>query len=174
MVSIREDYQRYVPPAWVAVTIRRLLDSLPDGYVAGLSAVVLTEATKVGKGKSRRVAGRKHSRRECLGLYRRWPRGDQPAIFIIVDNVLREERLQWLQFARDAMLGEVLFHEIGHHLHFKVGSAGAGDEASAENWERRLWGMHLRKRYWYLRPVVMMVSEVASLHSKWRRLRQAG
>jgi hypothetical protein len=169
MLPIREDYKHYVPPAWVAATVRRLLDSLPEGYAAGLSAVVLTEAAKIGKGKTGRVAGRKYQRRECRGFYQHGHRTEQPAIFIIVDNVLRNERVQWLRFARDAILGEVLFHEIGHHLHYKVGPAGAGSETSADGWERRLWRIHFRKKYWYLRPLVKPIRAAARFLKRRRR-----
>jgi hypothetical protein len=58
-----------------------------------------------------------------------------------------------LQVARDAAFGRVLFHEVGHHLHLTVGSAGRGGESSADAWENRLSRMHMRKRYGYLSPL---------------------
>jgi hypothetical protein len=91
---------------------------------------------------------------ECLGFYRRTHAGEPAAVFLIVDNILQlRPQFHWLQFARDAMLGEVLYHEIGHHLHATVGSHAAGGETSADAWKRRLERLHFRRRYWYLRPL---------------------
>jgi hypothetical protein len=50
-----------------------------------------------------------------------------------------------VQFVRDFVLGTVLFHEIGHHLHYTVGSAQRGGESSAHDWEVRLGLVHFRK-----------------------------
>jgi hypothetical protein len=173
MVPLREDYADYAPPSWVRSTVNRLLSSLSDAHVAGLSAVVLTESAKISDGKSRRVAGKKYRLNACLGLYRPRRGGEPPAIFLIVDNILDQERLPRLQIARDVALGEVLFHEVGHHLHATIGSHASGNEAAAEAWERRLSRLHLRKRYWYLRPVVKALRSAARLISDWSRRRRA-
>jgi hypothetical protein len=61
--------------------------------------------------------------------------------------------LMHLQIFRDLEVGDVLYHEVGHHLHATVGSATRGGEEAAEYWRRRLSGIHFRRRYWYLRPV---------------------
>jgi hypothetical protein len=155
MLPIREDYQTYTPPPWVRQTVCELLESLSAEHVGGLSSVVLTESGRISKGKTHRVAGRKYAMKECLGLYRgRW-RGEPPAVFIIVDNVI-SRRPWWfwrLPLLADTALGDVLFHEVGHHLNATIGSLAGGEEASAENWKRRLARLHVRRKYWYLRPV---------------------
>lgn len=72
-------------------------------------------------------------------LRRRW-RGEPPAVFLIVDNII-ETRPAWfwrLPLSGDPALGEVLFHEVGHHLNATVGSLAGGEEASAEEWKRPL------------------------------------
>jgi len=66
---IREDYQSYTPPAWVTRTVERLLESLSDQHVAGLSAVVLTESAQIRKGKSRRIAGKKYDMKKCFSIF---------------------------------------------------------------------------------------------------------
>jgi hypothetical protein len=153
-LSVHEHYGDYRPPHWVKQTVDRLLRSLSSAHVGGLSAVVLTESSKAGKGRAARARGRKTRLRECLGYYRGAHAGEPAAVFLIVDNILKpHRRFLWLPFVREAILGNVLYHEIGHHLHATVGSQGAGDEASAEAWNGRLTRMHMRKRYWYLRPL---------------------
>jgi hypothetical protein len=57
------------------------------------------------------------------------------------------------QFFRDVAIGKSLYHEVGHHLHETVGSATSGGENAAHDWQRRLLRRHVRKRYWYLRPL---------------------
>jgi hypothetical protein len=59
--------------------------------------------------------GRKHGPSQRLGFYRPAWRGEPPGIYLVVDNILGQER-PWLQFARDFTIAEVLFHEVGHHL----------------------------------------------------------
>ena len=155
MPPVREDYQNYTPPAWLSETVRQLLESLSDQHVGGLSAIVLTESALIGKGRTRRVAGRKYAMKDCLGFYHpRW-QSEPPAIFLIVDNILADKPpICWrLPFSRDIFLGSVLFHEVGHHINDTVGSLAGGEEASADAWERRLWRIHVRKKYGYLRPV---------------------
>ena len=174
MVPIREDYADYCPPPWVRKTVDRLLDSLSDAHVGGLSAVVLTESAKIRNGKSRRVAGRKYRLNACFGFYRSRRGGEPSAIFLVVDNILAQEpRIPRLQLARDIVLGQVLFHEVGHHLHATIGSHAGGSEASADAWERRLSRLHFRKRYWYLRPVVKPLRFTVQRILSWSRRAQA-
>jgi hypothetical protein len=168
MPPIREDYQSYEPPRWVSRIVEQQLDSLSDQHVGGLSAVVLTESAQIRKGRSQRVAGKKYEMQECLGFYRRRWQGEPAAIFLVVDNIVRgKPPASWrLPFARDRYFGAVLFHEIGHHLNATVGSLAAGEEASADEWERRLWRIHFRTKYWYLRPLTKPVRAVAGWFGK--------
>ena len=88
-----------------------------------MRSVLLTNSAAVTKGKTRRVAGRKHLLRECEGFYHRRP----ACVELVVDNILAwgaaystsERDLTENAFA------SVLFHEIGHHLDYTVGAPGA-------------------------------------------------
>jgi hypothetical protein len=155
MPPVREDYQNYKPPAWVSKTVKQLLEALSDQHVGGLSAIVLTESAIIGKGRTRRIAGKKYAIKDCLGFYHPRSQREPPAIFPVVDNILAgKPPICWrLPFSRDIFLGSVLFHEIGHHINDTVGSLAAGEEASADEWKRRLGRIHFRTKYWYLRPV---------------------
>ena len=110
MVPVKEDFDAYAPPSWVAPTVRRLLDSLLPEHFVGLSSIVLTESAKTRKVKMRRRGGRKHGPSQRLGFCRAAWRGESPGLYLIVDNILGRER-PWLQFARDFTIAEVLFHE---------------------------------------------------------------
>jgi hypothetical protein len=155
MLPVREDYRNYKPPAWVGKTVRQLLGSLSKRHVGGLSAIVLTESALVPKGRTRRVGGKKYAMQECRGFYYPGSHRGSAVVVLVVDNIVGA-RLPWyghMPFIRDWLLGVVLFHEIGHHLNHTRRSVVAGEEASADAWERRLSRIHYRKKYWYLRPV---------------------
>jgi hypothetical protein len=176
MVPVTEDFDGYAPPRWIRPTVERLLDSLRPEQVIGLSSIVLTESTKTARVKMHRKGGRKHSPNQRLGFYRPAWRGEPPAIYLIVDNILGRER-PWLQFARDLTVAEVLFHEVGHHLNAKVGRISGNEEASADAWRRKLWRAHCRTRYSFLRPIVPLIrllyAVVLRLAQRARRRRAA-
>jgi hypothetical protein len=68
-----------------------------------------------------------------------------------------------LQVIRDLEVAEVLYHEVGHHLHMTVGSATRGGEEAAEYWRKRLTVIHFKRRYWYLRPIVPVLKALVPL-----------
>jgi hypothetical protein len=156
MVEISESYRGSKQPQWIRLTVNRLLDSLPPGYLSGLGIIVLTDAELVGRGKTRRVRGRKHNRNKCLGFYHARTRGEAAWIELVADNIVAglPRPLSRVQFIRDIVVSQTLFHEIGHHLDATLGSGAPSGEAAAEDWCRRLSRMHFRKRYWYLKPVI--------------------
>jgi hypothetical protein len=57
MVPVREDFDAYAPPEWVATTVERLLDSVSPEHLLGLSSIVLTESAKTSNVKMRRRGG---------------------------------------------------------------------------------------------------------------------
>jgi hypothetical protein len=159
MIPVYENYQGYQPPPHVNLTICRLLRGVPEGYLSGLRSVVLTNGSAVGKGKTMRVAGRKHARRDCLGFYHPERRGEPPWIEIVVDNIVAGKLSGPLRFVahvplfRDLTFADVLYHEVGHHLDHTIGAPAPSGEAAAEAWAKRLKRHYVRKRYWYLRPL---------------------
>ena len=160
MVDIHENYRDYMPPAWLRATVERLLASLSAEHVGGLESIVLTNSSSLRKGKTGRVGGRKYRAQECRGFYH--PAGSQGRAWIelVVDNTLRAfaGRRLWLNMWRDVIVGDVLYHEIGHHLHETVGSAQKGGEASADDWSRRLSEVHFEKRYGRYKPLFAIAS----------------
>jgi len=185
MIPLRENYMDYRPPQYVQSTIAKLLLNLPARYLSGLQCVVLTNATAVGKGKTIRVKGRKYIRKECLGFYHPKSNREQPWIEIVVDNIVASfpssgaARLVWrIPFFREMRFAETLLHEIGHHLHHTIGALDAGGETTADAWKRRLIGVYLRKRYWYLVPLLRYVvwpifTYLRAIFGKSTRRRQA-
>ena len=152
-IPVVEDYASYAPPAWVKPTIERLLGSLSDGHINGLGAIVLSDAARATKRKMRTARRNRHG--IFIGRYHHAWKQDRAWIEIVVDLALDRVPARYadLQFVRDFALGTVLFHEIGHHLHYTIGSARRGGEPSADDWEVRLALVHFRKHYRHQRSL---------------------
>src|SRR5262245_7313753 len=89
---------------------------------------------RIGRGKTRRVAGRRYDINSCRGFYNfRW-RGQQAWIQLVADNIVAgyPTPLLCFQLLRDLVVAQTLYHEVGHHLHEAVGSATRGGEEAAE------------------------------------------
>jgi len=154
---LREFYNDYTPPSWVFKTAGRLLLSVPDKYVRGLDSVVLTNYSgqprrhRIGTIASRK---RKVAKSRILGLYHRACRGKSAWIELYVDNIsTRAEQGRWIPSRREFSLGQVLFHEIGHHIHATAAPEYAEKEDVADRWGRDLFANYYWHRYWYLKPV---------------------
>lgn len=157
VITITEDYGGYVAPRWVRKTVERLLSSIPDEHLTGMSAVVLADGSK------RRARGRRQGRRRvAIGRYHpRW-NGEPAWIELVVDRIVEDlpAPLNRLQFLRDLVVGRVLFHEVGHHLHATRRSVWRAPEPAAEEWRRRLTRIHVRQHYAYLRPILRLLSAI--------------
>lgn len=147
-VKIIENYRGWQPPFDAAAVTRRLLDRLPRRHLIGLDAVVLTCAARMSRRRRRRKTrsrGRKVPIVRCLGLYHQKWRGDPAWIELFVDNIVA--RLNRVALAprttRELLIGRVLFHELGHHLHATQRPEYREQEAVAERWEARLLGEQL-------------------------------
>jgi hypothetical protein len=151
MVSVREDYSGYSPPRWVRPTVERLLSSLSEGHICGLSAIVLTDSATADSRKVRRM--RRNRAGIVLGRYHPYWAGHRAWIEIVVDRAVPTcpKYLGWFQWARDMTIAGVLFHEVGHHLDATVGAGARGGEPAAEAWKLRLSTLHFATRYRYLR-----------------------
>lgn len=160
MIPTYESYEGYRPPRYVYPTVAKLLVGVPSEYLSGLRSVVLTNASAIGRGKTRGVAGKKYARRDCFGFYHPKMNGEQPWIEIVVDNIVARwfnhgvsRFLAAIPAVRDTAFAPVLYHEVGHHIERIVGAPAPAGESAAEAWNDRLRRLYFRKRYWYLRPL---------------------
>jgi len=72
----------------------------------------------------------------------------------------------------DNALGEVLFHEIGHHIHTTQAPEFKECEDVAEKWRKRLTRIYFRKRYWYLLPIAYMLYPLSWLIKRVSRFHE--
>jgi len=154
-VELREFYTDYTPPRRVLKTLRKLLNRVPQQYLQGLDCVVLTNMS----GQPRRLRLGKIpsskgyvSRSRVLGLYHGAYRGKRPWIELYVDRITeRYKRVLWAPFLLEGVLGDVLLHEIGHHIHATSAPEYSDKEDVAEQWKKNLFVEIGRRRHWLWR-----------------------
>jgi hypothetical protein len=143
-VRITASYHEYSPPFAVEPIIRRMLHTIPEKYLNGLSEIVLTNTAGMSRERRRSVTrSRKRKIRmlDARGLYH--PAGQRGSawIEIFVDNVLKGWEKGWwlrLRFLREGQIGDVFFHEVGHHIHYTVRPEYREKEDVADVWKVKL------------------------------------
>lgn len=159
MVRIVESYRDWAPPIDASRVVSRLLAGTEERYKVGLATVVLTNSSGLSHDRRRQKTwsrGRKVLIAKSRGLYHQAWNNDPAWVEILVDNALRDVPpwLLKLPLLQDAIVGEVLFHEIGHHLHATQPPEHREPEDIAERWQKRLWRRYMRRRYLYLIPIL--------------------
>ena len=148
-VEVVEYYKDYSPPFDAVKPVRRLLEHLPEKYLKGLYSVTLTNSQSTRYLRKGHTRSRKKKVRfaDCRGLYG----GGQ--ITLIVDKIFLDypEYFLRLSLVRTMLLGEVLYHEIGHHIHRTQKPDRRDREFIADEWMDKLMRSFMRKRYWYLK-----------------------
>jgi hypothetical protein len=178
-IEIKEAYAGYTAPIQVRKAVERLLKWVPASYLAGLRTVVLRNSTSMSHNRRRGTTwsrGKKVRIQKCRGLYHQKWHGEPAWIEVFVDNVM-DECPRWLlrcsRFVADRAMGEVLFHEIGHHVHKTQDPSHKEREDIADKWMGRLLGGYLRRKYWYLRPVILLMRVVLAPF-RWHIRRKYG
>ena len=156
-------FSDYKPPFDPVPIIERMLASVPPKYLVGLSEVVLTNSTGLSREMRRSVTkarGRKVRIVEARGLYRQAWQGKPAWIQIFVDNTLKGwEKGRWLNLSilRDILFGDVVFHEVGHHIHYTTCPEYREKEDVADTWMRKLKKQYLRRKYAWLIPLLPLL-----------------
>lgn len=153
----------YKPPFNVTRLIERMLESVPPKYLVGLSEVVLTNASGLSRARRRGVTKSRRKKVKILntrGLYHPAWQGRRAWIEIFVDTTLRLwEKGFWLKisFFREMDLGDVLFHELGHHIHYAVRPEYSEEEDVADVWKVRLHRNYTQRRHRLLKVIARIV-----------------
>src|ERR1700743_1730871 len=122
--TVRAFFFDYDPPFDAVPIVQRMLPSVPQKYLVGLREVVLTNASGLPRKLRRSVTksrGRKVRFDKTAGLYHPAFNGRAAWIEIFLDNTLRGWESGWwlrISLIRESKLADVLFHEVGHHIHF--------------------------------------------------------
>jgi hypothetical protein len=94
-----------------------------------------------------------------VGYYHQAWNGSPAWIELFIDQILKGggNYPLWLPLFREVLLGHVLFHELGHHIHVVVRPEHREKEDVADDWGTRLNNNFLRKKYWYLIPIAKIL-----------------
>lgn len=158
-VEIVAQYHNYTPPVDVYRSVRVLLKYVPAEHMARLRLIVLTNSEEVG----RRIQGKIFSDKDrvrpadCSGLY------SNGRVLLLVDRILAQypEAFFLIPPFKTFVIAEVLYHEIGHHIH-RLQQPGyrTDKETIAEEWKEKLLQRFLIQRYWYLAKVMQPLRPV--------------
>lgn len=181
--EIIENYRDFEPPPPVKEIISILLDCVSPNYLRGLKAIILANQTALTRNKRRQKIwsrNRKIRLAEARGAYYRATRSSPAVVWLYVDNILKGTPAWTLKvpIARYAEFGEVLYHEIGHHIHAAHEPVHEGKENVAEDWSKRLSHQFFRKHYWYMvpfrYPMLFLVNAALRIMEVLRRRRRDG
>jgi hypothetical protein len=177
--QIVENYRDYEPPRQFRGVIEDLLADVPAKYLVGLKTILLTNQKALTRDQRRqKTSGRKGRRSglaEARGAYFKATKSSSAYVLIMVDNTL----IPWPTWVlrapllRHAAISEVLYHEIGHHIHQAIEPVYDGKENVADKWQRKLDGRFKRRRYWYLMPLLYPGAKLTRLLSKtaaWKKM----
>jgi hypothetical protein len=152
-VKVVEYYRGYSPPFNASHTVRLLLRHIPDKYLDGIHSVTLTnsQSTRLLRRGKIKWQKRKVNMADCRGFYR------AGQVVLLVDQILLDfpHYLLRLPLFQAYLIGEVLYHEVGHHIHRVKKRDGRDKEFVADEWGEKLLRSFIRKRYWYLSSVAV-------------------
>ena len=120
--EILESYRDFEPPPQVRKIVEELLDYVPRNYLRGLDKIILTNQSALTRDQRRqKIWGRRRKYRlaEARGAYSGATTSSPAMVWLFVDNMLKSQppwalKTPLLQYSE---FGEVLYHEIGHHIH---------------------------------------------------------
>jgi hypothetical protein len=172
--TIVESYRDFEPPTSFRQTVETLLKYVPAKYLVGLKTIVLiNRAGLTSNQRKRKVWSRNRKIRlaEALGAYSKATKSSEATVWLYVDNICEMESSWWrkVPFLRYMITSDALYHEIGHHIHTVHKPIYDEREDVAEDWGRKLWGHFVRKRYWYLFPMLNVFARAVSPPIKWAK-----
>ncbi len=177
-IEIQEVYRDFAAPSWVSKALCRLIDGIPEKHLYGLKTILLTNSLGLNRSQRRKKTKfKKHkvTNHACLGLYHQEWQGQPAKIELFADNILRSfpSIIQRIPFFQDLIMADVLYHEVGHHIHKTSEPEYREREDVADFWRKKLIGIYFRKRYWYLRPLTIVLKPLVSVGQGLSRKIQA-
>jgi len=164
-IDIKENYNNYIPPFNAKKTINTLLEYTDPQYLSGLKTIILTNSSSLSHDRRRETTwskGHKLKIVESWGLYHETRNGIPASIELFVDNIFKGyTRVDiFLTIAKETILGEVYFHELGHHIHYSQHPEYAERETIAKKYTKKLFLEFLKKKYWYLYPLLKVINKI--------------
>ena len=167
-VKVVAQYHNYSPPIDVYRSVQLLLKFVPQNYLVGLHKVVLTNSEEVANQIRGKISREKRRFRlsECLGFY------SNGQIVLLIDKIFNNfpEFFLLIPPFKTYVIGETLYHEIGHHIH-RIEQPGyrADKETVADEWKEKLLQRFVTERYWYLAKLIRMIILGVNPIASWLR-----
>lgn len=176
-IEICESYKDFSPPSWVHQSVTRLIEVVPDKYLNRLHSITLTNVDGLNHSRRRQKTisrKRKVAVRECRGMYHYKWQGKPAHIELFVDQIIHRWPLIVLKVPlfQDLLLADVLYHELGHHIHKTTAPEYGEREDVAEDWQKKLGRDYFRQKYKWLKPFRMILKSIVALLLKITRLIQ--
>jgi hypothetical protein len=173
--QIVEAYRDYAPPCNAVRDVEMLLRHIPPEYLNGLQSIVLSNSLGLSRDERRQKIwsrNRKVQLSECRGWYSQSTPARGARITLLVDNIFRGAGRFGLRIGlfRNVVLADVLYHEVGHHIHATRRPEYRGKEDIAETWRAKLEKRLFRERYWYLLPIALPIKLAMDLKGDVLRL----
>lgn len=159
-IQVVQAYKNYVPPIDAVGVTQLLLNYVPQEYHRELAEIVLTNSAALSRQRRKERVKSGTTVANVRGLYYEAWNGRPARIEIFLDKTLQScpPLLLKLPILRTFVLSEVLYHEIGHHMQFLDGrNSGRQQEKLAEQYERQLFDLFLKKHYWYGWPFIATI-----------------
>ncbi len=159
VVQVVESYRDWVPALDIAGVVERMVAAVPERYLAGLGRVVLTCAGELPRRRRGKIWSKKKKVpiERCRGLYHHKHREEQAWIELFVDNILEPKPPRFFRsLLVESAVGEVLYHELGHHIHSTQARQHRDREAVADEWAEELLRDYFRQKYQVLRLVLRL------------------
>jgi hypothetical protein len=171
--EIIENFRDFESPARFRSIVDDLVRCVPPEFLVGLQSITLTNQSALGRNQKRKKTwsrNRKIRLADALGYYTPATRSSRAAIVLYVDNITERWDVWFakLPLVRYMPAGDVLYHEIGHHIHAAHRPVYKGKEDVAEYWRRKLFLRFMRQRYWYLVPLFYVVGKILRMVEKIR------
>ncbi len=169
-MEIVEAYKDWQPSIDGRKAVAAAVSAVPKEHLIGIGRVVLTNAGGLNRAQRRKKPkhrGVTRQSREALGNYAQPWQGRAAYINLFVDNIVAQcPRAAKLPPIRDALFADILFHEIGHHLHVTRTKQFREREDVADDWARSLGELYLRRRRWYLAPLIKLLGLERTFHMR--------
>ena len=170
-VEVTTQFKVYQSPLDLESSIDSLLRLTTPKYLVGLDRVVLRD----GAGLSREQVLAERKIGKSRACYHK-ARNDQRAwIELYVDRIFdgQPQILLRMRWYRERVLGDSLFHEIGHHIDTQIEPQFGDAERIAERWKRQLFREYTPRRLGRLmllrpqRPPVRWIFKATVLTIRW-------
>jgi hypothetical protein len=169
-LEIVEAYKDWRPPIDGRAAVTAAVSAVPSEHLIGINRIVLTNAGGLNRAQRRKKTkhrGKTRHSREALGTYAQPWQGRAAYINLFVDNIIAQcPRAAKLPPIRNALFADILFHEIGHHIHVTRTKQFREREDVADDWARSLGELYLRDKRWYLAPLIKLLGLEGTFHMR--------